>query len=48
MARTRSAGSLAYLVIGLLYLSFILHVTNSQAVTGFISEVRRLLEKFVL
>lgn len=47
-ARARPGHPLAYVVIGLLYLSFILHIANSEAVTGFLAEVRRLLEKFVL
>ena len=43
----RPAQFLAYGVVALLYLSFLLHVANSQAVTAFIAEVTRLLDKFV-
>lgn len=46
-AQARPGRALAHIVIGLLYLSFILHVANSEAVTGFVAEARRLLEKFM-
>ncbi len=39
---------LAYLVTGLLSISLLLHLTNSQAVADLKSEMHRLLVKFVL